>query len=117
MQTLWVSPTNYVSGDPTLRLSYPFALHPSTIVTSTTPGDIKWVSMGLRVPPNVNIEEVIICYQVSNPRSFISQTRLVEMTLPDHATVVHDDATHLTSTSPTSHVSAVSEFIPTGAVT
>jgi hypothetical protein len=117
MQTIWLSPTNYVTGDPTLRVSYPFVSHPSTIVTCTTPGDYKWVSMGLRLPPNGQLEEVIICYEVSNVRSFISQTRLAEMTTPDHATVVHDDPTHLTSTTPASYNSAVSGLIPTGAVT
>jgi hypothetical protein len=117
MQTIWLSPTNYVTGDPTLRVSYPFASHPSTIVTCTTPGDFKWVSMGLRLPPNVQIEQVIICYEVSNSCSFISQTRLAEMTTPDHANVVHDDPTHLTSTRPTSYNSAISGLIPTGAVT
>src|SRR3984893_18209334 len=80
MQTIWLSPTNYVTGDPTLRVSYPFVSHPSTIAACTAPGDYKWVSMGLRLPPNVQIEEVIVCYEVSNARSFISQTRLAEMT-------------------------------------
>lgn len=117
MQTIWLSPTNYVTGDPTLRVSYPFVSHPSTIVACTTPGDFKWVSMGLRLPPNLGIEEVIICYEVSNGRSFISQTRLAEMTTPDQATVIHDDPTHLTSTTPASYNSAVSGLIPTGAVT
>ena len=117
MQTIWLSPTNYVTGDPTLRVSYPFVSHPSTIAACTAPGDYKWVSMDLRLPPNVQIEEVIVCYEVSNARSFISQTRLAEMTTPDHATVVHDDPTHLTSTTPASYNSAVSGLIPTGAVT
>ena len=117
MQTIWLSPTNYVTGDPTLRMSYPFASHPSTIVTCMTPGDFKWISMGLRLPANVQIKQVIICYEVTNSRSFIAQTRLAEMTTPDHANVVHDDPTHLTSTTPTSYNSAISGLIPTGAVT
>src|ERR1700720_2338257 len=108
MPTIWLSPTNYVTGDPTLRLSYPFVSHPSTTVACTTPGDFKWVSMDLRLPPNVQIEALIVCYEVSNVRSFIAQTRLAEMTTPDHATVVHDDPTHLTSTTPASYNSATS---------
>jgi hypothetical protein len=39
MQTIWLSPTNYTSGDPSLDLSYPYVSHPSTIVTSKTVGD------------------------------------------------------------------------------
>src|ERR1700674_684925 len=116
MQTIWLSPTNYVTGDPTLRMSYPFASHPSTIVTCTTPGDFKWISMGLRLPANVQIKQVIICYEVTNSRSFIAQTRLAEMTTHDHANVVHDDRAHLTRTTPTSYNSAISGLIPTGAV-
>ena len=116
MKTIWLSPTSYVTGDPTLRVSYPFASHPSTIVTCTTPGDFKWVSMGLHLPSNAQIEQVVICYAVTNSRSFIAQTRLAEMTTPNHANVLHDDPTHLTSTTPTSYNSAISAPIPTGAV-
>ena len=117
MQTIWLSPTNFVSGDPTLRVSYPFVSHPSTIVSCTAPGDFKWVSMGLRLPPDAQIEDVIICYQVSNTSSFIKQVRLAEMTTPDHVTVIHDDPTPLTSTAPTSYTSGVPGLVPSGAVT
>ncbi|HVP97695.1 MAG TPA: hypothetical protein VMS87_00285, partial [Roseiarcus sp.] len=117
MQTIWLSPTNFVSGDPTLRISYPFVSHPSTIVSCTSPGDLKWVSMGLRLPPDVQIEAVVVYYEVSNAQSFIAQVRLAEMTKPDHATVIHDDPAHLTSTAPTSHTSPVPGLVPSGAVT
>jgi parallel beta-helix repeat protein len=117
MQTIWLGPTNFVTGDPTLRVSYPFVSHPSTIIGCTAPGDFKWVSMGLRLPPDVLIEELVISYQVSNARSFISQIRLAEMTTPDHATVIHDDPTHLTSTTPVTYNSAVSGRLPAGALT
>ncbi len=117
MQTLWLSPTNFVTGDPSLQISYPFVSHPGTLVTSTTIGDFKWISMALPLPPKVKIEEVIICYQVTNPQSFISQTRLTEMTTPNVALVRHDDATDLTSTSPVCYTSKVlNPFVPTAAV-
>jgi parallel beta-helix repeat protein/putative cofactor-binding repeat protein len=115
-EAIWLSPTEYVSGDPSLEISYPFVGHPNTIVTTKTPGDLKWVSMGLRLPPNAQIEEVIICYEVSNARSFISQVRLAELTTPERTTVVHDDATHLTSTMPATYSSVVSGLVPSGAV-
>src|SRR5690348_9887566 len=117
MQTLWFSPTEYTSGDPTLQLSYPFLGHPGTMVTCTAPGDLKWVALGLRLPPNVKLTEVMLCYQLSNPRSFISQVRLSEMSTPDQAFVRHDDATDLTSTSPATYHSKVNSFAPTAAVT
>jgi hypothetical protein len=116
MQTIWLSPTNFVTGDPTLRVSYPFVSHSSTVVTCTATGDLKWVSVGLRLPPDVQIEAVIICYEVSNARSFISQVRLTEMTTPDHANVIHDDPSHLTSTAPATYSSAIPGLVPSGAV-
>jgi len=91
--------------------------HPGTVVTCTAPGDLKWVSMGLRLPPDAKIEDVIIGYEVSSPRSFIAQIRLAEMKTPDHATVLHDDSTPLQSTSPASHKSHVGGLVAKGAVT
>lgn len=117
METIWLSPTAYVTGDPSLRISYPFVSHPNTIVTSQTTGDFKWISMGLPLPSNVKIYEVIICYLVSNPQSFISQVRLTEMGTPDQAIVRHDDPTDLKSTSPECYTSKVGGLVPTAAVT
>ena len=113
MTTLWISPTEYVTGDPSLVIGYPFVSHPSTVVTSKTTGDFKWVSVGLRLPPSVSIEEVTVCYQVSNPQSFISQVRLVEMDTPEQAVVIHDDGTDLKSTTPTCYTSHVGGKVPT----
>ena len=117
MQTIWLSPAGFVTGDPTLRVNYPFVSHPSTIVSCTAPGDFKWISMGLRLPPDSQIDEVVICYEVSNVRSFIAQVRLAEITTPDRATVIHDDPARLTSTTPTSYASTVAGVVPSGAVT
>jgi hypothetical protein len=116
METIWLSPTGFVTGDPTLQISYPFVSHPGTVVTCTAPGDLKGVSMGLRLPPNAKIEDVIIGYEVSSPRSFISQIRLAETKTPDHATVLRDDPTPLQSTSPASHTSHVGGLVAEGAV-
>jgi len=41
MQTIWLSPVGYVTGDPTLRISYPYTSHPGTDVTCVSPGDLK----------------------------------------------------------------------------
>src|SRR5262249_47494194 len=82
-----------------------------------------WISLGLPLPPNVSVEAVTICYQISNPdpqtpaTSSISQVRLVEMNTPDQAIVRHDDPTELKSTSPVCHTSKVSELVPSAAVT
>lgn len=117
METLWLSPTGYVTGDPTLQISYPFVSHPSTVVTCVTPGDLKWISMGLPLLSSRSIKEVSICYQLRNPQSFISQVRLTQMTTPNQAVVQHDDGTDLTNTTPSCYTSVVSGFFPAGAVT
>lgn len=116
-QTLWISPTEWITGDPTLKLSYPSVQHPAVEITATTPGDLKWVFTGLRLPAGILIKAVRVCYQLSNKKSFISQVRLTEMQAPDVALVRHDDATDLLSTDPTCYVSNVGAYRPQGAVT
>src|SRR6476659_9996142 len=98
--TIWLSPTDFVTGDSTLQISYPSVTHPNTTVTCNSLGDLKWISMSLRLPENVSIEEVTVCYQLSSTNSFISQIRLTEMKTPDQAIVIHDDATDLQSITP-----------------
>jgi len=117
-ETIWFSPTAYVSGDPSLQLSYPYVLHPATEVKCSSPGDLKWIYMDLPLPLGAKIEAVNLCYQVSNPRSFISQIRLTEMSTPDTAYVRHDDPTDLTSTRPACYMSKVGGggFVPKSAV-
>lgn len=116
-KTLWISPTDWVSGETTLQISYPSVAHPATEIMTTKPGDLKWVFLALRLPPCTEIKAVRVCYQVSNSRSFISQVRLTEMKTPDQALVRHDDPTDLTSVDPTCHVSEVPNLHPEGAIT
>ena len=116
-KTLWVSPTDWVSGEATLRINYPSVERPATEITTTARGDLKWVFLGLHLPPCTEIKAVRINYQVSNSRSFISQVRLTEMTTPDRALVRHDDPTDLTSVNPTCYVSEVANLRAEGAMT
>src|SRR6266487_2802574 len=111
--TFWLSPTDFVSGDPSLIINHPSVSHPSTVVTCNDPGDFKWVSMSLRLPANATIEEITICYQLTSKNSFISQIRLAEIKTPDHATVRHDDSTDLKSTSPDCYTSKIDESVTT----
>ncbi len=117
IQTQWVSPTKFVSGDPTLRISYPSVSHPAVEITTTAPGDLKWIYIGLCLPPCTEIKAIHVCYQLLNSRSFISQVRLAEMKTPERALVRHDDGTDLLSTDPTCYVSDVENYRPDGAVT
>jgi len=113
MQTIWISPTEYVTGDSTLAISYPSAEHPNTTVTcKKDPGDYKWVSMGLRLPPDASIQDVIVCYQLSNATSYISQIRLQEMDTPDQSQILHDDVTDLQSVAAVCYTSNVGGKVP-----
>ena|SRR5437868_4104831 len=103
----WKSADCYVNGDPTLHLQYANVQFPCTKITCTTPGDLKWIDMGLDVPPGAIITGIIICYQLSNSKSFISQVRLTEQTTPNLRTVHHDDSTDLVSTAPVCATSKV----------
>lgn len=115
MPTEWLAPL-FVTGDPSLRINYPSVQHPNTVVTSTSIGDLKWLSLGLALEPNAALEEVIVCYQVSNARSFIKQVRIEEMSTPDQALVLHDDPAALDSTSAVCYTSNVGGVVPTAAV-
>lgn len=115
-KTLWISPTDWVTGDATLRINYPSVAHPATEITTTARGDLKWVFLALRLPPCTEIKAVRVCYHVSNSRSFISQVRLTEMKTPDQALVRHDDSTDLTNVNPTCYVSEVPNLRAEGAI-
>ena len=114
--THWLSPTDFVSGDKSLKISYPSVTHSAVEIKTRALGDLKWIYLGLRVPPDHDIHAIHVCYQLSNSRSFISQVRLVEMQTPDQTVVRHDDGTNLLSTSPTCYRSPVVAFRPGAAV-
>src|SRR5438552_2081097 len=113
----WQSPTEFVTGEASLSISYPSVSHPAVEIRATTPGDSKWVSLGLRNSPSGEIGAVHVCYQLANQRSFIAQTRLSEMQTPDSAVVRHDDGTDLRNTTPSQYRSQLAaSYRPTGAV-
>jgi hypothetical protein len=116
-KTLWISPTDWVTGDSTLQISYPSVTHPAVEITTTVLGDLKWVFLGLRLSVDSLIRAVRVCYQLSSSNSFISQVRLTEMQTPDSALVRHDDPTDLLSTIATCYVSQVGAYHANGAVT
>jgi hypothetical protein len=60
----------------------------------------------------VSIEQVIVCYELSDSTCFISQVRLLEMAGPGQAIVLHDDPTPLNKPSD-SYVSTVGGKTPT----
>lgn len=107
-ERLWLSPTDYVSGDTALQISYPATNRAWTVVTSTTAGNF-WISLALRLPEGVRIDSITVGYQVLNPVSFISEVRLVEMDAPNQVSIIHRDLTALNSIAPTMYVSSVNK--------
>ena len=86
---------------------------------STTTGDTaagggnKVVEKGLQVPPGFLITGVRVCYELSNPRSFIDQIRLAQVQdPPSTAVVLLDDATHQVNPGPVCVDSAATTINP-----
>jgi hypothetical protein len=110
---------------PPSKLSVIAYSDPSTALQVTagsvvSESDFQWIQLGLSVPDEITIREVVVCYQVitAQPNStYISQTRLTEMTTPNVATVRHDDPTNLTSTAPLCYTSKASPFTVHGTIT
>lgn len=117
MPRLFLSSVDFVSGDPTLKLEYPYTSHADTEITATMGGDHKWIYLGIPVRSDESIRAVTVHYQLANAQSFISQIRLTEQTTPDRNTVIHDDGTNLTSTKPAIYTSQVGGRAPAGAIT
>jgi hypothetical protein len=110
------------AGPPSLLTVGPHA-GPSTAVVIKSGGvvketDLQWIQLGLTVPGGIKVKSVVVCYQVVGRGStYISQTRLTQMTTPDVALVVHDDPTNLTSTLPVCYKSKASGFTVSATIT
>jgi hypothetical protein len=128
MPSIHVSPLTATAvgpaGPPSKLTVSPYS-DPSTTLLVTakslvSESDEQWVQLGLTVPGGATIKGVVACYRVitTKPQStYISQTRLTEMTTPNVAIVRHDDPTKLTSTTPVCYTSKGSEFIVNGTIT
>ena len=113
IQTMWIDHLVFLPGDPSVHTSFN-AVNSGVggglsglIITSSTLGDEaegggnKVVETALEVPPGFDIVSVRICYENSNPRSFITQTRLAQVQdPPSTALVLLDDPTHLNAAGP-----------------
>jgi hypothetical protein len=111
--TMWIDHLAFLAGEPDVQTSFN-AVNSGVgsglsglIITSSTHGDQaqgggnKVVETALEVPPGFNITSVRICYENSNPRSFITQTRLAQVqNPPSTASVLLDDPTQLNAVGP-----------------
>jgi hypothetical protein len=90
-QTLMLHGVGFVTGDPTIRIGYPFIMHPGVQVSSTEVGDNKWIYMMLPIPKWSLITQVAIAYKKTGIHNYLSLIRLVEQREPVSATVVHNE--------------------------
>src|SRR5436309_2817771 len=107
-KVMWIDHLTLLPGDPSVHTSFN-AVNSGVggglsglIIQSSTTGDQaqgggnKVVETALEVPPGFQITGVRICFENSNPRTFISQTRLAQVQNPPSSAIVKlDDPTHL----------------------
>ncbi|MCI5222309.1 MAG: hypothetical protein D3924_06465 [Candidatus Electrothrix sp. AR4] len=85
-------------------------------------GDFQWVLFGFSIPMEKNmraISGIEVCYEIKSDvpgRTYISQTRLTDMSIPDAANIKVDDGTDRTELGPQCYVTS-GRFTPDGAVT
>ena len=110
---MWIDHLALLPGDPSVKTSFN-AVNSGVggglsglIIQSTTTGDQaqgggnKVVETAVEVPPGFQITGVRICFENSNPRSFIEQVRLAQVQNPPSTAVVKlDDPTHLNQAGP-----------------
>lgn len=71
------------------------------VIRPTTTGVDRVLEQGLQVPPGFAIKKVALCYQVSNPASYITHIKLTRLTGADSFSEVLNDPDDKTSTSAT----------------
>lgn len=111
--TMWIDHLVFLPGDPSVQTSFNavnsgvggglsgLIIASSTLGNQAQGGGNKVIETALEVPPGFDIVSVRVCYENSNPRSFITQTRLAQIQdPPSTATVLLDDPTHLNAAGP-----------------
>jgi hypothetical protein len=110
---MWINHLDFLAGDPSVFTSFNAVSAPivgglsGLVITSTTTGEDaeeggnKVIEKGVQVPPWYLVTGVRVCYELTNPRSFISQIRLAQLlNPPGTAMVVLDDGPDLTNPGP-----------------
>ncbi|WP_298653960.1 hypothetical protein [uncultured Proteiniphilum sp.] len=90
-QSLMLHALGFVTGDPSIRIDYPYVFHPGLQVQVSEPGDSKWIYMMLPVTRGSLITDIKIAYHRTGLQSRITLIRLVEQREPVSATVVHNE--------------------------
>ena len=104
---MWLNHLDLLPGDPSVMTSHNWIQSHGLVVTSSSVGDTaptggnKVVAMGLQALPDYLITGVRLCYELSMPRSFITQIRLAQTQVPPATQLVMlDDATNHTQPGP-----------------
>jgi hypothetical protein len=110
---MWINHLDLVPGDTDVTATFNSTTSgvggglSGLIIQSFTDGDTsvsggnKVVEKGLQVPPGWLIRGVRVCYELTNPRSFITQIRLAQVQpTPSTALVLLDDGTNQTDPGP-----------------
>lgn len=98
-QSLMLHSLAFVTGDPSIKISFPYVFHPGLQVTVNEPGDSKWLYMMLPVTRGSLITDINIAHHRTGLQSHIVLIRLVEQREPVVATVVHDEVIEKTVSS------------------
>lgn len=91
IQSLMLHALGFVTGDPTIKINYPFSFHPGVQVTVTEPGDSKWVYMMLPITAGSLITNIKISHYRVGIQCRVSLVRLVEQKEPIAAKIIYDD--------------------------
>lgn len=89
-KSLMLHGIGFVSGDPTVRIGYPFVYHPGVKVTVSEQGEAKWIYMAIPLCKGDLISGIKVAYRNHGMSSGISLLRIVEQSEPVSATVVHN---------------------------
>lgn len=90
-ESLMLHALGFITGDPSIRISYPYVFHPGMQVTVSEPGDSKWIYMMLPITRGSLITDIRIAHHRTGIQSHITLVRLVEQREPIAATVLHND--------------------------
>jgi len=110
---MWINHLDFLPGDPSVTTSFNavssgvggglsgLIIQSNTLGNTASSGGNKVVEKGLQVPPGYLIKGVRLCYELSNARTFFTQTRLDQVQDPPSKSIVLlDDGTHLTNPGP-----------------
>jgi hypothetical protein len=90
-QSLMLHALGFITGDPSIRIDYPYVFHPGLRIRVNEPGDSKWIYMMLPVSKGSLITDIKIAHHRTGIQSYITLVRLVEQREPVSATVVYNE--------------------------